>query len=287
LSYEVYDGEIFSAIPEYVTLYHYTTHGGLLGLLNSKSLWFSHINYQNDQKEFNWFIKLFDESVIRLYHERLTLVYKSILKTQFGDLFPVFTFSLSEKPDLLSQWRGYCPNGYCISFESAQLNSLIKNNPGLKLVKCKYLKESNELDELVKRRAPMPPEAYQRYLQTPELKNSKEMVTNPERFARHFLEFLRTAPYYKHQSFSEESEWRIIADHIDTKQEDLKLLFREGKSKIIPYLKYSLCENHEEVSLPNIIVGPNPQPTLAARAVEMLMKGRSKVKVTETPYLNW
>ena len=40
--------------PKKVTqsLYHYTTARGLMGILEQKKIWATHINYLNDKKEF-------------------------------------------------------------------------------------------------------------------------------------------------------------------------------------------------------------------------------------------
>jgi hypothetical protein len=61
-------------------------------------------------------------------------VKKRFLDQLFSDLEKidrtnVCVCSFSEKGDLLSQWRGYCPQGvgYSIGFDSAKLNELAKN----------------------------------------------------------------------------------------------------------------------------------------------------------------
>jgi hypothetical protein len=37
---------------KYPTLYHYTDWGGLEGMLKTKEIWATHINYMNDEREF-------------------------------------------------------------------------------------------------------------------------------------------------------------------------------------------------------------------------------------------
>ncbi len=51
----------------------------------------------------------------------------------------LYVSSFSERPDLLSQWRGYCPggNGYCLGFEREVIEDYCVEN-GMRLEKCLY-----------------------------------------------------------------------------------------------------------------------------------------------------
>ena len=44
--------ELFKKIPTPKILYHYTSSTGLLGILTSKSVWGTHVNYLNDAQDF-------------------------------------------------------------------------------------------------------------------------------------------------------------------------------------------------------------------------------------------
>ena len=87
------------AIPK---LFHYTSLSALFDILESDSIWFSGLRFSNDSS---------DEILLGndWLHEH----------KYYGDNF---IFCIGEKGNLLSQWRGYCPNGGAsISFDVAQL----------------------------------------------------------------------------------------------------------------------------------------------------------------------
>lgn len=42
-------------------LYHYSDAGSFLGMLSSRSLWFSHIKYMNDAEEWFYALRLFEQ----------------------------------------------------------------------------------------------------------------------------------------------------------------------------------------------------------------------------------
>ncbi len=58
--------------------------------------------------------------------------------------FHIFVFFLSEKGNLLSQWRGYYPHGgYSIGFNTLAFGKLMEKK-GLRFVKCIYERNDQE-----------------------------------------------------------------------------------------------------------------------------------------------
>ncbi len=141
-------------------LFHYTTGGGLLGILQSQSLWGTHAAYLNDAQEttygldivlreldamgsqpkipkeldqdtlwppavnhpvFRWIAtKVMIALVRQLARDRVTF-----LRQNAGP----FVTCLSEQGDQLSQWRGYSGEaGYAIRFDSNALRESVKAN---------------------------------------------------------------------------------------------------------------------------------------------------------------
>jgi hypothetical protein len=89
-------------------LYYYTTSNGLLGILDSDALWASKIHYLNDSTEFELALSL----ATRVLREKLKAKSSDPEKVRcLLDNIPtiarvnVCVASLSEKRDLLSQWR--------------------------------------------------------------------------------------------------------------------------------------------------------------------------------------
>lgn len=123
-------------------LYHYSTSAGLLGIVNYGQLWLSNVSFLNDAQEYLYGINLIREVMqaeyAPLFHVPITA----------GDVAPIFSMSLTQRGDLLSQWRGYCPNGgYSFAFDKQQLNAVLSTENArsptsiLKVGKCIYNKD--------------------------------------------------------------------------------------------------------------------------------------------------
>lgn len=108
------------ATSDYV--YHYTSYGGLEGILSGKSLWVNETTYMNDRME----LKEFGEQSIynleqmiydtdRQPHPRNRFrlweidYFSNHVRERFRDV--AYLASFSAVGNLLSQWRAYCPQG--------------------------------------------------------------------------------------------------------------------------------------------------------------------------------
>ena len=137
-------------------LYHSTSQSGLLGILSTKTLWATRIQYLNDSTEFAYALGLLKNSVYLLrlnahpeskFAIALDAIYKA-LESLSGIHIHVGCFS--EKSDDLSQWRGYCPDGigYSIGFEPLQLVAAATRQCAI-LAPCIY--DYNRQTELIGR----------------------------------------------------------------------------------------------------------------------------------------
>src|SRR5262249_11724987 len=118
-------------IPEF--LYHYTSQEGLLGIIDSSSLWATNIGYMNDATEFTLDLKLITQQIVHaipklkadvnFFTERLPLqAEQADIKAQRATLLwklannkegtSMCVACFCEDDDLLSQWRGYARTGY-------------------------------------------------------------------------------------------------------------------------------------------------------------------------------
>jgi hypothetical protein len=123
-------------------LYHYTSLEGLIGILKSQSIWASHCEFLNDSSEF-----LHALSFAKSYSGNIYMEDDYLAAFGWGmrhaleemDKHDIYVSSFSEKPDLLSQWRGYCPKsaGICIGFDKNSIESFCSKK-GYKLSKCLY-----------------------------------------------------------------------------------------------------------------------------------------------------
>lgn len=258
-------------------IYHYTNQQGILGILEEKALRATNIFYLNDSSEYHHAINLAKKEIEKRINKfkaeqskiknhlylktepeqvQKTLIIgrlKNIIKdiSSFNDYIQIFVCSFSEKKDHLGQWRAYGnnENGYSIGFDSAKFKKELKDR-GFILEPCTYKlsekksKISHLVDTLIK-----------------SLNNSSSAETT-------FLKDLFSiAPTFKRNSFYQEYEWRLISQAIHDKS--IKVLFRPGKSVIIPYIN---CSVRNKTSISKIIIGPTPRKKLAEKSIRLVLQ---------------
>ncbi len=288
-------------------LYHYTSLDGLIGIINGNSLWASHCKYLNDSTEYihalNAPISLSNE--IYMDDDYLSpfgfSMRKALDKMKHND---VYVSSFSEKPDLLSQWRGYCPpgRGVCIGFNSEILERFCIAN-GLNLNKCIYNREEQfqKMSALIQQcqaEFPKPYVSRQDY-DAFDIKgrvehelNYKQYVTEGDgkKQADTALNNLcnsinKLAPLFKDAGFHEESEWRITAEN-----PTCSINFRAGISHLIPYITLSILSFSKD-AIGEVIVGPNASSHNCASSVSMLLKSADfndvNVRTSKIPFKSW
>ncbi|MBX0290119.1 DUF2971 domain-containing protein [Hymenobacter sp. HSC-4F20] len=293
--------EASSPLDTVPSLYHYTDATGFLGMVGQGNIRMSNIHFQNDSAEHDYIFHLANEILAGYFGD----YWKGFSQNTFNLITPVFTFSLTEQKDLLSQWRGYCPNGgYSFSFEKIQLAKFIARR-GLSLEKVIYNKEQ-QIDILRNHIIKLTPDECQLII---------EEAAGSAIF--HKLKYLendihRFAPIFKHPKFEEEQEWRLIKHYKDNSINpgiisDLtrmgssyhfnrdralhgeKLMFRAGRSTIIPFLELPFLDEEGDepfVKVEEVIVSPGPSSHLAKGACQTLLPG-VPIHLSEIPYRNW
>ena len=260
-------------------LYHYTSAAGLLGILESGKIWTTKIQYLNDNSELQLAYDYIRKEIRRQQrgssqNRTKQELDKMIVALDDSATTNVSVASFTEVGDQLSQWRGYCEigKGYSIGFDGAKLRQVVKEK-GYALVRCVYDKAMHlrMVMELVNENP---------------LRNKIETagipLPAPSGLGADFsVESLFLAPLIKSESFQEEKEWRLITpplSYIDAK-------YRPGNHSLIPYWEVDIdIEN----TLKSIIVGPTPEPTLSARALQGLLMKKSfhvfdqKIAITQS-----
>jgi hypothetical protein len=143
-------------------IFHYTSKAGLLGILKEKAIWATNVLYLNDSAEFRYTLDLVEKRLKEQETDPDLKVFNHFRENVVGWLrgsmqYPsFFVSSFSERGDLLSQWRAYCPEGigFSIGFSYDQLlPALKKEQPNARLVKCIYNEEEQIqiVDELLAR----------------------------------------------------------------------------------------------------------------------------------------
>jgi hypothetical protein len=268
-------------------LYHYTSQSTMLKILDSKSFWATHIRYLNDSSEFNYAFGILQEALEIVRSKSLSNPQRSFLDAVLQHItrieeHNVYVVCFSEVPDLLSQWRGYSPNGSGVSlaFTTGDLRDLARGQ-GFRLERCLYDKQE-QIQRLVD-----------------ELHNFIGMIIDREDapaderaliLADDFATdiFLHIAAFFKHQAFSEEREWRLVLGGLPMLTD---LNFRIAGSTVTPYIRFALVFEGESIALSGIVIGPTPHPELVESAMKMLIvkHGLREVRVQRSaiPFRTW
>lgn len=221
-------------------LYHYTTLETLLAILqnsmvlsNSEGRFLvlraTHAYYLNDSKE----AKLLIDALIKIGIPRHVIATCGLLNG-----YP-YVFSLSEKNDDLNMWRGYANDagGVSIGFDDSVFISLEKWNESSSdtyfFVKCEYV-TSEDLANSLKLNS-----SIQQWF--------KENTGDVDCFESTTISrILLDAMKYKHETFCEEGEWRVVINSsFDEK-------YRATSSTLVPYKEFLIPIS----SIKSVTIGP-------------------------------
>lgn len=263
-------------------LYHYTTNAGLLGILESKTLWASKLRFLNDADEFVHGL-LIAESVARQRAkeadgEAKELLLKIASRWKNYERANVFVCSFTEQPDVLSQWRGYAgAGGGSLGFSVKDLKTIANNN-NFRLMKCVYdhsvkVKIANEFMDLSLSRLDDPRDDFEGdYL---------------ESLSWGFTyDYFQVAAAFKHPSFHEEAEWRLVSSLVNSDAQQIG--FRSLSTLIIPFFKIALDlglagRGKSNIGLREVLLGPNNNPADLGDALGLALE---RYKIHYSSYTN-
>lgn len=300
----------FSSGAQPEILYKYISQAGILGILNSNSIWATDIFYMNDSAEYIHAVSLMKKKIKdRMSQDKsqppqsaaapllpeydpkydknfMELFFLSTIEEIIDKLtnFHIFVCSFTNQSDLLSQWRGYCTkgSGYSIGFKTSLLiNSFHKKK--YQLVKCIYEDEKKFeiIDELLQNSLDEIPQE--------EVNQSKLMDFLNPTIQSLIQNFFQLAPMFKDSSFYEEKEWRLVSPAIQPGSKNLK--YREGTSMLIPYDEIQILTDDNLIPIEKVVIGPTQNPDLSKEAIKGLLKTngieKPSILLSRTPYRGW
>lgn len=245
-------------------IHHYTSPAGLLGIVRSKAIWATDVRYLSDSQEFRYAVDLAG-AVIRDWGadaegDRERSFYKSVeMSLRRSPSNRLFVTSFSAVGDLLSQWRAYCPvtGGFAIGFTTA---ALIEST-NIFAIPC--IDDQGRQKEFIELLLMLVLTKYREVtsIEEPGSDAALDMVSDE------FLSgFLLLAAAFKHPGFAEEQEWRMF-----TLAGPPDVLFREGRSGIVPYIELPLRKVKRGYPLRQVTVGPSPHIDLGKQAVDQFL----------------
>ncbi len=226
--------------PAPVKLYHYTDLSSLVGIISCEEFWMSNLFYQNDKDEYEIGLNNFRavlEKIKKKYSsdKKITIFLNSLDSAlELLSRQSVYTLSLSEEPDLISQWRGYADNCKGVRIELSDFSKM--KEPGVQLLPCLYNSEDHEkyVEELVNKAVDIFSKTNETGVtKKSDFSGSERTYSDAIQAAGSF--FISTANVacgiIKSNCFSEEKEWRLI------KFRPNEIYFRSRPNLIVPYIK--------------------------------------------------
>jgi hypothetical protein len=262
-------------------LFHYTSAEALIQIVKSGVLWASNINYLNDGSEFLHALAVADDVLQQIERRRRGA---PLIKALRAVLTPVrrantFVLSFSGASDLLSQWRAYCPasRGVAIGISLQRLRSVAASQ-GFALTPCIYdLSDQEAVVESILR------ELFRKFDAGPK---RRDVAFWADEFASRFRIH---APAFKHSSFREEREWRLVSDELAVNDPGIR--FRQGSSFVVPYVEFDIPRADGELQFDAFVVGPTPHSELAQQSMRSLLevhRCRWRYLVpSQVPYRPW
>ena len=284
------------------TLYHYTTAGGLAGILSDCRIWATDTAFLNDASEILYAgeklesmlvdhvnqINLMKPSVGSDEHKKRVIAGTAASAlTKFlrpeEDPFPdeftkdgaTYVACFSREPDQLSQWRGYGDLAYAIGFTRAGVDAMTV---------------VGESDPDRVKAGPVVPVGYGQAAITLLMTGIIDDLLALPSATTASTGFLEAVHYcmprvarIKHEAFEEEREWRLIVSRygVDPAKD---IEFRYG-SRLIPFIKLAF----EKPAVSHIYIGPGNDIN-SVRALRGLLRSKGydldtvSIERSEAPY---
>ncbi len=244
------------------SLSHYTNLAALKGIVESGELWASNVAFLNDREELLHGVKCAERVLDQILNNSKLLQWREAIgdvvgRLEAGELPNTYAACFCERSDLLSQWRGYGGNeqGVCLVFDRSGLETL-KSGKRSFLAPVQY--------GIAKSKA-----ALRRGLQDRLLDIDQEdfvVMNEAQRRITVYEVLSELIPRFKHKSFDEELEWRLVVQH---EALDNMVKFRSGRRFLVPYIALS---NNEKLPIKYVRIGPGGDAERAARSITQILR---------------
>ena len=247
----------------YEKLYHYTTWDGLLGILQTKTLWATHYRFLNDYSE----IVLFRDKLISLILPYVREAYEKLLEqsphieqkiNQEGGLGQVIQHDTEVFVDaqyratcrddiyilsfcgqhknphvnsngLLSQWRGYgAGGGFALVFNTQKLEEMMEIEAKRFEYSAGHLSDLIYSDDENKFKEELSEDISIIVDVLKKVYNHAKLREKEKADLNGYISFVNCITRYKHYGFSEENEVRVVVLPTVLDQEFLKIASTDG-----------------------------------------------------------
>lgn len=243
-------------------LYHYTSLGALMKIVESGCLHATDISFFSDSAEMRHaaeILRIYVSQRIEAQNQKSNLFsqFREWVSERIGGGHMQFVVSFTANGNLLSQWRSYCPHGRGVSIgirseiicdaaaaQSFRVGKCIYDNKAQRDIAEAIISEVEKLAEI-------------------RGENTDSSKRHPSQSFHGVFEeleedLLRIAALLKHGKFNEEQEWRavspIISNYVNS-----PIKYREGRTMLIPFIELSLrAQGSTQIPFEHVYLGPTP-----------------------------
>lgn len=247
---------LISENPEKV-VYHYTDVSALLGMLDSGTIWATHVSRMNDVMEYEIGVAFVTQCIrANLQRPSGALVEKAITRLQSVD---TYIACYSTAPNRLSQWRAYSgtDTGYCIGIRTGEMATVDARMPLLeKVIYNEDVAESILLRML---------DRVDAFL------SGNDFGEVEVGYLMGMLQatFNNVACIIKHSGFEEEAEYRQIHQPSSSPL-SLETKYRKGRCGLTPYVEIGFLQKGR-LPIESIMIGPCRDPHAEERSLRMIL----------------
>lgn len=247
------------------TITHYTSLEGFRSIIADSQVWVSNIRFLNDKREMDYGIREAVKFLEQLEKStgtddaRKKLFAAAKRRINAHGIPDAFACCFCEHGDSLGQWRGYSngTQGVAIDFQAEDLRRHFLPY-GIELAKVVYGQDETrrELQERL-----------EKFISTNE--GNKDLFRDLVDQQSEALEdlIISLAPRFKHKSFEDEREWRII---VKTPLQAVTVEYRTRDNVLVPFIK--LGSSNLALPIEAVRVGPGKDMDITKQSVEMFLK---------------
>lgn len=283
--FRLYDDFLFAIVkdlgcleppPPDTLLWHYTNGGGLLGIVESGTLYSTQISCLNDSEEIKYASRLFKSALKKLSDDcppdgshspiEAAAKYFDDDDEDYPGTLPYFVVCFTELEDAIAQWQGYGArgeNGYAIGFLPGALTQM-----GGLLARVNY--DAKKHEGLAIKVAKATFDFYQRGIE-------QKRAASPEEWAKEFLpvwdeKITQLAPLVKDPCWAHEKEYRIVRLLVQGQLPQLRMIQRD--TMMTRHLPLRMTSDFQYPMLPikEVVVGPCAHPSISRVSVDTLLR---------------
>lgn len=240
--------------------YHYTDITALVGMITTKKVWFSSLDFMNDAMEG---LDLSKVLMSLLSNEKDTTNYEALIDLAIGSFLRFqYCFSATSLNDDLSQWRAYTNlgHGVCIDFSDGFFPEYLQP------INCVY--DDDEKREIVRSLS---------HLSKTD-KSLNQVLGRVESRDAFFKELVEHTFRFKHSSFRPEKETRWVASYAELSEARDHVKYRTHRLGLASYVEIPINIQH----IYTVTLGPQVAPQNSDTIEDFLMQNDCQALVLES-----